>query len=350
MSTLVSALPSDLRTRLLDSSIDAYVLALETVNHISVRYRFQSFIYLLCNAWELMLKAHLIDKAGMDDAVYYATEIGKPKPRSKALCDCIKEFRTQDTNPLRRNLERIADLRDETVHLVIGELPKSVLSLLQAAVLNYHQELRSTFGISLEDRVPLGMMTIVYDISPDKFDLDAIALRRGLDDGAIDYLSEFQTKLYKEIDELSQSPAFAITFEYKLAYVKNPAKADATIGLGGGDKEILEVFVAKPSGISHPYRMVELVEEVNNRTAGTVRVTRHDITAINHCYNIQKRDEYFHQSGITGAPKQYSDRYVEWIIEKASTDANFIPKAREKYSREKISRTGPVKRAAIKSP
>ncbi len=253
MSTLVSASPSDLRTRLLDSSIDAYILALETVNHISVRYRFQSFIYLLCNAWELMLKAQLIDKAGTDDAVYYASKLGKPKPRTKGLKDCIEELRPKQNNPLRRNIERVAELRDQTVHFVIGELPKSILSLLQASILNYHQELQTTFGISLQERVPLGMMTIVYDISPDSFDLDAIALRRGLDDAAIDYLSEFQTNLYKEIDELSQSPAFTITFEYKLAYVKNPAKADATIGIGDGEKEILEVIVAKPSGKSHPY-------------------------------------------------------------------------------------------------
>jgi hypothetical protein len=221
---------SDLRTRLLDSSIDAYVLALETVNHISVRYRFQSFIYLLCNAWELLLKAQLIDRAGTNDAILYSGEIGKPKPRSKSVRDCIKELRTQENNPLRRNIERVADLRDETVHLVIGELPKSVLSLLQASVLNYHLELQTSFGISLEERVPLGMMTIVYDISPDKFDLDSIALRRGLDDAAIDYLSAFQTDLYKEMDELLQSPAFAVTFEYKLACAKKYRAAGLCAG------------------------------------------------------------------------------------------------------------------------
>ncbi len=99
---------------------------------------------------------------------------------------------------LRRNIERVAELRDQTVHFVIDELPKSVLSLLQASILNYHQELQTSFGISLEERVPLGMMTIVYDISPDRFNLETMALRRGLDDGAIDYLSEFQTALYKD--------------------------------------------------------------------------------------------------------------------------------------------------------
>lgn len=46
-----------LRGRLLNSSIDAYILSLDTINRLSVRYRVENFAYLICNAWELLLKA-----------------------------------------------------------------------------------------------------------------------------------------------------------------------------------------------------------------------------------------------------------------------------------------------------
>ena len=44
----------DLKERLVDKSFDAYVLALETINRITVRYRMEAFCYLICNAWKLL--------------------------------------------------------------------------------------------------------------------------------------------------------------------------------------------------------------------------------------------------------------------------------------------------------
>jgi hypothetical protein len=45
---------------LIDSSIVAYILALETVNRPSVKYRMEAFCFLFCNAWELLMKAKLL--------------------------------------------------------------------------------------------------------------------------------------------------------------------------------------------------------------------------------------------------------------------------------------------------
>ena len=54
----------DLKARLVDKSIEAYVLALETINRLSIQYRLESFCYLFCNAWELLLKAKILDDEG----------------------------------------------------------------------------------------------------------------------------------------------------------------------------------------------------------------------------------------------------------------------------------------------
>ena len=61
----------DLKERLVDKSFDAYVLALETINRITVRYRMEAFCYLICNSWELLLKARILDTTGNEEDIYY---------------------------------------------------------------------------------------------------------------------------------------------------------------------------------------------------------------------------------------------------------------------------------------
>ena len=69
----------DLKARLVDKSVEAYVLALETINRLTIQYRLESFCYLFCNAWELLLKAKILDDEGDPEAIYYKTQVGKPK-------------------------------------------------------------------------------------------------------------------------------------------------------------------------------------------------------------------------------------------------------------------------------
>ena len=52
---------SGLKGQLVEKSVDAYVLALETINRLSIKYRVESFTHLICNAWELLLKARVLD-------------------------------------------------------------------------------------------------------------------------------------------------------------------------------------------------------------------------------------------------------------------------------------------------
>ena len=52
-----------LSRKLLEKSENAFLLALEIYNKPTVEYRVESFCMLFINAWELMLKAHLIEEA-----------------------------------------------------------------------------------------------------------------------------------------------------------------------------------------------------------------------------------------------------------------------------------------------
>jgi len=47
-------------SRLLDKSQEAFLLAIELYNRPTIRYHAEGCCFFLCNAWELMLKAHII--------------------------------------------------------------------------------------------------------------------------------------------------------------------------------------------------------------------------------------------------------------------------------------------------
>lgn len=99
--------------KLVDKSIEAFITAIEIYNKPTIHYRVEGFSFFICNAWELMLKGYLIKKHG-NDSIYY-----KNSPdRTFSLSNCIELVFTNNKDPLRKNLERIVDLRNISTHFI----------------------------------------------------------------------------------------------------------------------------------------------------------------------------------------------------------------------------------------
>lgn len=60
--------------KLLAKSVEAYLLALETINRLTITYRVETFCALVCNAWEVLLKAKIIEDTGARTAIYYPSK------------------------------------------------------------------------------------------------------------------------------------------------------------------------------------------------------------------------------------------------------------------------------------
>jgi len=317
-----------LKGKLLDKSVEAYILSLEIINQLSVKYRVETFAHLICNAWELLLKAKIIEDAGSRRAIYYKKKRGQPR-RSLSLRDCLKRVFLSEKDSTRRNVERITDLRDECVHLVISEVPKEVLGLFQACVINYHKLLNEWFDISLSDRVSVGMMTIVYDFSPEQFELSSPVLRRRLGRDAADYLTRYQAEVTEEFQSLGKPAEFSIDIDYKLALIKKPGKADIVLTKGDLGKVAAVVEVAKDPSKTHPFIQTEVYEQVRERLADAVR-SRYDIQCIVQVYGIKKQSRFFYQGTVKNSPGQYSPEFVDWVVERYRCDNDFFTKARER--------------------
>lgn len=51
-----------IQDKLIEKSKEAFVMVIEIYNKPTIRYRVEGFSFFICNAWELMLKAHMINK------------------------------------------------------------------------------------------------------------------------------------------------------------------------------------------------------------------------------------------------------------------------------------------------
>lgn len=324
---------SGLKGQLIEKSVDAYVLALETINRLSIKYRIESFAHLVCNAWELLLKARIVDTQGSREAIYYKLSRTEPK-RTVSLRDALSKVVQNGNDPLRRNLEMIAELRDESMHFVISEVPQDVLQLFQACVLNYHRKLTEWFGISLSDRISVGMMTIVYDLSPGMIDRTSPAAKRRLGKDVAAYLGQVQKKIQDEFGALGKPAEFSIGIEYKLVLTKKPGDADIVLSNGdSGGQTTTVVQVAKDSSTTHPLRQKEMLLALNAKLGDHATANTHDIKCVNVVHDVRKRPEWFYQGKVIGSPTQNSHAFVDWLADRINQDSDFLTETRESAKR-----------------
>ena len=243
---------------------------------------------------------------------------------------CLKKIFLNENDPVRRNIERVTDLRDEAVHLVISQVPKDVLALFQACVLNYHKRLVEWFNISLSDRVSVGMMTIVYDFSPEQFDLQSPILRRQLGSDAAQYLTQFQAEVRQEFENLGKPAEFSIDIHYKLALVQKVGDADIELAKGESSAATRIVEVPKDPSKTHPHRQKEVVEQVNTVLNGADKINAFDIQCTVKVYEIRKRPEFYYRGTVKGSPTQYSQAFVDWLLKQHSNDNAFFRNVRQK--------------------
>ena len=81
---------------------------------------------------------------------------------------------------------------------------------------------------------------------------------------------------------------------------------------------------------SHPYRQKEVIREVNARLDGAV-VNAFDVLSVRrvHAISEETRPEFVHVPKF-GSP-QYSDAFVDWLVEQDARDPNFFENAKAGY-------------------
>lgn len=151
----------ELIDKLINKSIEAFLLAIEIFNKPTIAYRVEGFSFFICNAWELLLKARIAKKDGLK-SIYYKDDLD----RTLSLNSCIKKIFTNDKDPLRENLEKIIELRNIATHYVTEEYEQICAPLFQAAVINYCDKLMDFFDLDITNKISANFLMLSMKVSP----------------------------------------------------------------------------------------------------------------------------------------------------------------------------------------
>jgi hypothetical protein len=317
-----------LTRNLRDSSIEAFVLALETINRPTIQYRMEAFCILFCNAWELMMKAKLLHGG---DKIFYPKKRKHPR-HSLSLDDCLCKVITSQDDAVRLNIERIHELRNNATHLVIPFIPGNIMGLFQAGVINYPKALHDWFGINLSERIPLGMMVLVYDFDPEQYSLDGVRMRRRMSAGTFRWLADFQTRIRRDAAALGNAQdRFYIPITYKVAITRNPRKADIILSTGGAGQEVVIIERPGTPDTTHPHRRKEVVGLVNDNLQGEHTINGYDIDCIRKVFGVETKPEFYYKDKFS--PRRYSDGFVDWVVKRAQKNPEFFGQTRRKAQR-----------------
>lgn len=247
--------PSAISKALLDKSQEAFLLSVELYNRPTIRYHVEGCAFFLCNAWELMLKAHLIERDGLD-SIYYAD---KPD-RTITLEECLRRVSSNDADPMRRNMDKVISLRNTSTHFVVQEYEYFYAPILQACVQNYDDQLRKLHGMEISDRIPENYLVL----SVKRADVDADECRARYDPTVLHRMLAVRDGIDAVRSE-TDSPRFSMTYVTELRSTKK-ADADLTFRIAGDGETPVAVVkqLANPKD-KYPYRMKTAVDEVCRR-------------------------------------------------------------------------------------
>lgn len=243
----------DLSKKLLNKSIEAFILGIEIYNKPTIKYRVEGFSFFVCNAWELLLKSYLVNIHG-EDSIYYPDQ----PERTLSLERCIRDIFTNNKDPLRINLERIIQLRNTSTHFITEEYEQIYVPLFQSCVLNYSNKLIDFFNVDISSYVPQNFLTLSVNI--DELTETKIKAK---------YPKQIADKILtatKELNQLSQEhgPNFSISIIHDLQLTKSKQHASAQFRIASCAEDAAYIIkdIRDPKE-THKYTTAKCVEIIN---------------------------------------------------------------------------------------
>ena len=305
---------------LIEKSKEAFVMSVEIYNKPTIKYRVEGFSFFICNAWELMLKAHILKTSG-NKALYYKDNPNK----TISLSECIKKVFTNDKDPLRLNLEKIIELRDISTHFVTTEYEMLYISLFQACIFNYNEKMQQFHNIDISEIIPQNFLTLTTNMK--SFNEPQIRAK---------YPEELANKIITAQRDLNtliekNNSNFAIKIEHYHYITKNKNEATEILGIDNtSDNKIKVVKEIKDPNNTHKYTMKKLNQEVTkklNKLGIDITFNRHHFQLFANYYDIKSNPKFCYINTIGESPiYSYSLQAIDFIVEEFAKDPDNIIK------------------------
>lgn len=310
---------NNLADHLVDKSIEAFIMGLEIYNKPTIKYRIEGFSFFIINAWELMLKAKLLNDG---KSIYF-----NDKPdRSLSVENVIRIIYTDKHQPLRINLEKIIELRNISTHFITEDYEAKYAPLFQASVLNFTNELKRFHDKDVTEFIAQNFLTLSATYEP--LTNEQIKIK---------YPPEIAEKLILQSNDLdltidnNHSDKLAIDVRHNLFMVKKKEDADFLVKVdSSGSSPIKIVKELKDPADTHKYSHHQVVKAVNHR----LKALNTDFEYVNaqgishpfstytldlfiKFYDVKSNEKfaYNHKTNMAGGPWTYSQQFVEFIVD-----------------------------------
>ena len=302
-------------------SFQAFYSSLGLYNNPVQKYRVESFCILLANAWELLLKARIVELDG-------PSAIERNDGKTISLTKAVERLFASPKDPTRRNIERVNELRDKAVHLLIPDIQRTLSRIFQASVLNYlHCVDDYHYPNPYANQLP-GLLSLVSDY--EDMEESIIATKYGA--GTVSRVHTFLTEITDEENRLGSSQ-FAIPLQYKLVLTKDEREGDLKLTPTKGGTSIRLVEVPKDHNKTHPHRQKDVIARVNSilrerNMDGQLSTYTFQGLLLKEKIRTSGETEYHHriENPLTST---YSDRLVEFIVHKIETNPEYIKMCKE---------------------
>ena len=240
--------------RLVEKSVEAFIVGLELYNKPTIKYRVEGFSFFIVNAWELMLKAEMLNR-GMP--IYYKDS----NDRSISVDVAVRKVYSDKKTRIRLNLEKIIELRNISTHYITEDYEQKYAPLFQACVLNYANELKRFHNVDIEDYISQNFLTITSSYEP--LDNEQIKLK---------YAPEVATKFIQQANEVDvlketyDSDKFSINIRQNLYITKKSGTADFTVSIERGSENHVEIVkeLQDPSN-THRYSYQSVITVIQEK-------------------------------------------------------------------------------------
>jgi len=310
---------------LLNKSQEAFILALEIYNKPTIKYRIEGFCFFFINAWELLLKAKIIQDTGKESSIYYK-KIRKGRSETISLQDALNKIFNNPRNPVRKNIEDIAEIRHSATHFIIEELDSIYSGLFQAGVFNFISKLNEWFNISISEKITPAMMALVTEPKQ----IEPVLIKKKYGGKILEFFLNEKERISNSESEI-KSKEYKIPIEYKVALVKSPKNADIVFTTGeNGKTQAIPIFVPKDVSKTHPYLQNEAILKVKEAFEEDFRFTQYDFQSIIYKEKI-KGNNKFHYCLQKINTHLYSNELIEFIVEKIRKNSNYLNECRNEY-------------------
>lgn len=300
-------------------------MSIELYNKPTIKYRVEGFSLFICNAWELMLKAYMINTFGKD-SIYFPDN----PDRTLSLENCIQKVFTNNKDPLRLNLEKIIELRNTSTHFITEEYEMVYVPLFQACVLNFNEKMESFHKVDMTKIIPQNFLTLSVSM-------------KALSESEIiaKYPEEIATKILdmkNNVDEISinNNAKFAIRIDHYHYLTKKKDDATSIVKITpSADTGVKIIKELKDPNNTHKFTTKHCISTVRERlnkakiellyNGKSARFTSFHFNNFCKHFGIKNNEKYCYTHLQFSQPQySYSQQAIDFIFEELSKDPEHI--------------------------